>query len=56
LIEKGFLNSGGKPLHLTKGDQSTDDLESMFDFTHSTSLNAPVRQAQPPVNDSTPVN
>ena len=56
LIEKRFLNSSGKPLHLTKRDQSANDLESMFDFTHSPSLNTPVGQAQPPVNDCTPVN
>jgi len=56
LIEKRFLNSSGKLLHLTKRDQSANDLESMFDFTHSPSLNTPVGQAQPPVNDCTPVN
>jgi phospholipase C len=54
LIEKRFLNSSGTPLHLTKRDASANDLESMFDFTHSPSLNTAVGQAQPPVNDCTP--
>ena len=54
LIEKRFLNFGGAPLHLTKRDQNANDLESMFDFTHSPSLNTPVGQAQPPVTDCTP--
>jgi phospholipase C len=54
MIEKRFLNVGGTPLHLTKRDQSANDLESMFDFNHSPSLNTPVGQAQPPVADCTP--
>jgi phospholipase C len=54
LIEKRFLNSSGTPLHLTKRDQSANDLESMFDFNHSPSLNSQVGQAGPPVNDCTP--
>jgi phospholipase C len=54
MIEKRFLSSGGIPLHLTARDQYANDLESMFDFTNSPSLNTPVGQAQPPVNDCTP--
>jgi hypothetical protein len=54
MIEKRFLNSSGTPLYLTKRDQNANDLESMFDFTHSPSLNMPVGQAQPPTNDCTP--
>jgi len=54
LIEKRFLNFSGTPLYLTKRDQNANDLESMFDFTHSPSLNTQVGQAQPPVNDCTP--
>ncbi len=54
LIEKRFLNFGGRPLHLTKRDQNANDLESMFDFNDSPSLNTPVGQAQPPTNDCTP--
>jgi phospholipase C len=54
LIEKRFLNSSGTPLHVTKRDASANDLESMFDFTHSPSLTTAVGQAQPPVNDCTP--
>jgi phospholipase C len=54
LIEKRFLNSSATPLYLTNRDQNANDLESMFDFTHSPSLHTPVGQAQPPVNDCTP--
>lgn len=54
LIEKRFLISNGTPLRLTRRDASANDLESMFDFTHSPSLNTAVGQAQPPVNDCTP--
>jgi phospholipase C len=55
LIEKRFLNANGEILHLTRRDESANDLESMFDFAHSPSLNTPVGQAQPPVNDCTPI-
>jgi phospholipase C len=41
-------------VHLTKRDQYANDLESMFDFDHSPSLNTPVGSAQPPQNDCTP--
>jgi phospholipase C len=54
MIEKRFLASSGKPLHLTKRDQYANDLENMFDFTHSPSLSTAVGQAQSPVNDCTP--
>jgi len=54
LIEKRFLNVNGTSLHLTRRDQSANDLEGMFDFTNSPSLKTHVGQAQPPVNDCTP--
>ena len=54
LIEKRFLNNGSTPLHLTKRDQYANTLEDMFDFDHSPSLNNPVTEARPPVNDCTP--
>jgi len=45
-VEKRFLH--GK--HLTLRDQYANDLEDMFDFTHSPSLNTPVGTAQPAQN------
>jgi phospholipase C len=54
LIEKRFLNGSSGPLHLTKRDQYANDLEDMFDFDTSPSLNTPVTQAGPPQNDCTP--
>jgi phospholipase C len=54
LIEKRFLKTGAGILHLTLRDQRANDLEDMFDFTNSPSLNTPVTQAAPPVVDCTP--
>ena len=51
LIEKRFMSG----VHLTRRDQYANDLESMFDFDHSPSLNTAVGAAQPPQNDCTPV-
>ncbi|HEY3974926.1 MAG TPA: alkaline phosphatase family protein [Candidatus Sulfotelmatobacter sp.] len=53
LIEKRFLSST-TTVHLTKRDQYANDLEGMFDFDHSPSLNTAVGSAQPPQNDCTP--
>lgn len=50
LIENRFMPG----VHLTRRDQYANDLESMFDFDHSPSLNTPVGSAQPPQNDCTP--
>jgi phospholipase C len=50
LIEKRFLNSK----HITKRDQYANDLEDLFDFDNSPSLNTPLIQAQPPLVDCTP--
>jgi phospholipase C len=55
MIEKRFLTSGGVTVHLTKRDQYANDLEGMFDFSHSPSLNTPVGSAVPPATDCTPV-
>ena len=59
LIEKRFLatsgNNGTNPTHLTLRDQYANTLEDMFDFDHSPSLNTPVTQALPPINDCTPM-
>ena len=41
-------------LHLTKRDQFSNTLEDMFDFDNSPSINTPLTQAAPPVNDCTP--
>jgi len=54
MIEKRFLASGGKVQHITKRDQYANDLEDLFDFTHSPSLKTAVGQAQPPQTDCTP--
>ena len=56
LIEKRFLDTGSAPLHLTLRDQYANDLEGMFDFNHSPSLQTKVTQAGPPQNDCTPAN
>ena len=50
LIENRFMPGA----HLTRRDQYANDLESMFDFSHSPSLHAAVGAAQPPQNDCTP--
>jgi phospholipase C len=55
LIERRFLTVGGERLHLTLRDQYANPLLDMFDFTNSPSLNTPVGQALPPVNDCTPI-
>ena len=49
LIEKRFLKTNSGILHLTQRDQRANDLEDMFDFTNSPSLNTPVTQAGPPL-------
>jgi len=50
LIENRFMPG----VHLTKRDQYANDVESMFDFNNSPSLNTAVGSAQPPQNDYTP--
>jgi phospholipase C len=55
MIEKRFLTFNGVTVHLTKRDTYANDLESMFDFFHSPSLNTPVGAALPPTSDCTPV-
>jgi phospholipase C len=50
LIENRFMAGA----HLTNRDQYANDLESMFDFDNSPSLNTAVGAAQPPQNDCTP--
>lgn len=50
MIEKRFMPG----VHLTKRDEYATDLEDMFNFDTSPSLNTPVGQAQPPKNDCTP--
>ena len=50
LIENRFMPG----VHLTQRDQYANDLESMFDFTNSPSLNTAVGSAQPPQSDCTP--
>jgi phospholipase C len=50
LIEARFMPG----VHLTRRDQYANDLESMFDFDHSPSLNTQVGSAGPPKNDCTP--
>jgi len=53
-IEKRFLSSGGKTLHLTQRDAHAHTLEDLFDFDGSPSLNVPVGSAAPPAEDCTP--
>jgi phospholipase C len=55
LIERRFLTLNGVRYYLTKRDEYANPLEDMFDFTHSPSLNTPVGQALPPVDDCTPL-
>jgi phospholipase C len=50
LIENRFMPG----THLTKRDQYANDLESMFDFTNSPSLNTSVGSAAAPQSDCTP--
>ena len=50
MIEKRSMSG----VHLTRRDQYADDLEGMFDFDTSPSLNTPVGSAQPPKEDCTP--
>jgi len=50
LIEKRFMPG----TYLTKRDQYANDLEDMFDFENSPSLNTQVGSAEPPQNDCTP--
>ena len=50
LIEKRFMPG----VHLTRRDEFANDLEGMFNFDTSPSLNTPVGQAGPPQNDCTP--
>ncbi len=51
LIENRFIPG----VHLTRRDEYADDLEGMFDFDHSPSLNTPVGSAGPSKNDCTPL-
>jgi phospholipase C len=59
LIERRFLATAGKhgatPAHLTLRDEFANDMQDMFDFTSSPSLNTLLTQALPPTNDCTPV-
>ena len=55
MIEKRFMSSSTSTVHLTRRDQYANDLEGMFDFDHSPSLNTPVGSAKPPQNDCTPL-
>jgi phospholipase C len=50
LIENRYMPG----THLTKRDQYANDLESMFDFNNSPSLNTAVGSAQAPHSDCTP--
>ncbi len=50
MIEKRFMPG----VHLTRRDEFADDLEGMFNFDTSPSLNTPVGQAKPPQDDCTP--
>jgi phospholipase C len=50
IIEKRFMPG----VHLTQRDRYANDLEGMFDFTNSPSLNTAVGSAQPPQSDCTP--
>jgi len=54
MIEKRFLSTSTTSVHLTKRDQFANDLEDLFDFDTSPSLNTAVGTAQPPQNDCTP--
>jgi len=50
MIEKRFMPG----VHLTRRDQYANDLEGMFNFDTSPSLNTPVGSAKPPQDDCTP--
>jgi phospholipase C len=50
MIEKRFMPG----THLTRRDEFANDLESMFNFDTSPSLNTAVGSAQPPKDDCTP--
>jgi phospholipase C len=54
MIEKRFLSTSTSTVHLTKRDQYANDLEDLFDFDTSPSLNTAVGAAEPPQNDCTP--
>lgn len=53
LIEKRFLSDLKRP-HLTKRDADASDLEDLFDFKSSPSLNTNIGTAIWPQNDCTP--
>ncbi|HZQ96967.1 MAG TPA: alkaline phosphatase family protein [Candidatus Sulfotelmatobacter sp.] len=53
LIERRFL-SRRITLHLTGRDAYANDLEDLFDFKNSPSLNTQIGSSQPPQNDCTP--
>jgi phospholipase C len=53
-IERRFLTFNGTTLHLTLRDAHANPLEDMFDFDDSPSLNTPVGNALPPIDDCTP--
>jgi phospholipase C len=50
MIEKRFMPG----THLTRRDEFANDLEGMFNFDTSPSLNTAVGSAQPPKDDCTP--
>lgn len=50
MIEKRFMPA----VHLTRRDEFANDLEGMFNFDTSPSLNTPVGSAKPPQDDCTP--
>jgi phospholipase C len=52
MIEKRFLPG----VHLTRRDEFANDLEGMFNFDTSRSLNTPVGQAKHPEDDCTPTS
>jgi len=54
MIEKRFLSSSTSTVHLTRRDQYANDLEDLFDFDTSPSLNTAVGAAEPSQNDCTP--
>ena len=52
MIEKRFMPG----VHLTRRDEFANDLEGMFNFDTSPSLNTPVGSAKPPQDDCTPTS
>src|SRR5215469_4724162 len=54
MLEKRFLSNSTSTVHLTRRDQYANDLENLFDFDTSPSLNTAVGEAEPPQNDCTP--